>query len=70
MVLETRDEHVEVDAEQPLGRLAAHRVSDDGADVAALGDVARVAEALHQLCPGARDAARAPADSVGSPEKP
>ena len=42
LVLETdrREEQVEVDAEQPLGRLAAHRVRDRGAHVAPLGDVA------------------------------
>ena len=47
---------------QPLGCLAAHRVGDGGALVAALGDVAGVAEATHQLRPGARDAAGVPAD--------
>ena len=51
-----------MDAEQPLGCLAAHRVGDGGALVAALGDVAGVAEAAHQLRPGARDAAGVPAD--------
>ena len=51
-----------MDAEQPLGCLAAHRVGDGGAHVAALGDVTGVAEAVHQLRPGARDAARVPAD--------
>ena len=33
-----------------------------GAHVAALGDIAGVAEAAHQLRPGARDAAGVPAD--------
>jgi hypothetical protein len=37
-------------------------VGDGGALVAALGDVARVAEAAHQLRPCLRDAARVPAD--------
>ena len=46
-----------MDAEQPLGRLPSHRVCDEGAHVAALGDVARVAEAVHQLRPGLRDTA-------------
>ena len=51
-----------MDAEQPLGRLAAHRVGDGGAHVAALGDVAGVAEAVHQLRPRLRDAAGVPAE--------
>ena len=51
-----------MDAEQPLGRLAAHRVGDEGAHVAALGDVAGVAEAVHQLRPRAGDAAGLPAE--------
>ena len=55
-------EQVEVDADQPLGRLAPHRVRDGGAHVAPLGDVARVAEALHQLRPRAGDAAGIPAE--------
>ena len=64
-------EQVDVDAEQPFGRLAAHRVGDGGAHVAALGDVAGVAEAVHQLRPGLRDrGARSQPSSVGSPEKP
>ena len=64
LVLESdrRGEHVEVDAEQPLGRLAAHRVGDVGAHVAALGDVARVAEAVHELRPRACDAVGVPAE--------
>ncbi len=51
-----------MDADQPLGRQAAHRVGDRRADVTALGDVAGVAEALHQLRPGLRDAAGPPAE--------
>ena len=47
---------------EPVGRLAAHRVGDAGAHVAALGDVARVAEAAHQLGPRPRGAAGAPAE--------
>ena len=72
LVLETdrREEQVEVDAEQPLVRLAAHRVHDGGAHVAPLGDVAGVAEAAHQLRPGAGDAAGVQPSSAGSPEKP
>jgi hypothetical protein len=55
-------EQVEVDAEQPGGCLAAHRVGNVGAQVAALGDVAGVAEAAHQLRPRVRDSAGVPAD--------
>ena len=51
-----------MDADQPLGCLAAHRVGDGGAHVAALGDVAGVAEAVHQLRPRLRDAAGVPAE--------
>ena len=54
-----------MDAYQPLGRLAAHRVGDEGAHVAALGDVARISEAVHQLRPGLRDAAGVPAELGG-----
>jgi hypothetical protein len=54
-----------VDAGQPSGGLAAHRVGDRGADVAALGDVPGVAEAVHQRRPGPRDAAGVPADLSG-----
>ena len=52
---------VDVDAEQACRRLARHRAGDGRAPVAALGDVAGVAEALHQLRPGSRDAVGAPA---------
>ncbi len=51
-----------MDADQPLGCLAAHGVRDAGADVASLGDVAGVAEASHQLGPGAGGPAQVPAD--------
>ena len=51
-----------MDAGQPFGCLAAHRVGDGGAHVAALGDVAGVAEAAHQLRPRLRHAAGVPAD--------
>ena len=54
-----------MDAEQPLGRLPSHRVGDEGAHVAALGDIAGVAEAVHQLRPGLRDAADVPAELGG-----
>ena len=56
-----RRRQVDVDAEQACGRLARHRAGDGRAPVAALGDVARVSEALHQLRPGARDAVGVPA---------
>jgi hypothetical protein len=54
----------------PSGCLAAHRVGDGGADVAALRDVAGVAEAAHQLRPRLRDAAGSQPTSVGSSDKP
>jgi hypothetical protein len=59
-----------VNAGQPVGGLQRHRVADDGADVAALGDIAAIAEATHQLRPGARDAAGIPADLGRLAEKP
>ncbi len=49
-------------ADQTLDRLAAHQVRDEGTHVAALGDVAGVAEAVHQLRPRACGAAGVPAD--------
>jgi hypothetical protein len=51
-----------VDAGQPLGCLAAHRVGHGGALIATLSDVTVIAEAAHQRRPGVRDAARVPAD--------
>src|SRR5262249_34846 len=54
-------QQVEVN-EQPVRCQATHRVGDGGALVAALGDVAAVAKAAHQLRPGMRGAARIPAD--------
>ena len=51
-----------MNAEQPIRGQASHRVGDAGADIAALGDVAGVAEPVHQLRPGPRDAAGVPAD--------
>ena len=63
--------HVGVDAEQSRRRLRAHHVGDQRAPVAALRDVLRVAEAPHQLGPGAARCARAPSPvAVGLPEKP
>ena len=49
-------------ADQTLDRLAAHQVRDEGTHVAALGDVAGVAEAVHQLRPRACGAAGVPAE--------
>jgi hypothetical protein len=57
-----RHEQVHVDAEQPFGCLPSHRVGDGGAHVAPLGDITGVAEAVHQLRPGLRDAADVPAE--------
>ena len=51
-----------MDADQPLGCLAAHRVGDARAHVAALGHVAGVAEATHQLGPGPCGPAQFPAE--------
>ena len=50
-----------MDAGQPLGRLAAHRVGDGRAHVAALGGVAVIAEAAYELRPRSGDAADVPA---------
>ena len=55
-------EEVEVNAEQPVRSQASHRVSDVGADIAALGDVPVVAEPVHQLSPGSPHAAWVPAE--------
>ena len=49
-------------ADQTLDRLATHQVRDEGTHVAALGDVAGVAEAVHQLRPRACGAAGVPAE--------
>ena len=54
-----------MDAYQPLGCLPSHRVGDEGAHVATLGDVAGVSEAVHQFCPGLRGAAGVPAELGG-----
>ena len=51
-----------MEADQTLDRLAAHQVRDEGTHVAALGDVAGVAEAAHQLRPRASGAAGVPAE--------
>jgi hypothetical protein len=61
-VAQRRCEQVGVDADQPVGCLAAHRVGDLGAHVAALRDVPGVAEALHQLRPRLSEATGAPAE--------
>ena len=59
---ERRHEQVRVDAGQPLRRLAGHRIGDAGAHVAALGDIARVAETAHELGPGPGGTREVPAD--------
>src|SRR5205814_6811820 len=59
-VAQRRRQKVRVDADQSLESDSAHRVGDLRADIAALGDVVRVAEATHQLVPG-------PTDPDGSP---
>src|SRR2546426_7586611 len=50
-----------MDAEQSRRRLARKLGGDDRTPVATLRDVARVAEALHQLGPDLRDVLRTPA---------
>src|SRR5215213_9332220 len=62
--------HVGVDGEQSRRCLQAHLVDDKGTPVAALGDVAGVAEALHQLCPGSAHALGAPAGAGWLARKP
>ncbi len=59
---EHRCEQVQVVAGQALDRLAAHQVGDEGTHVAALGDIAGVAEASHQLRPRASGAGGVPAE--------
>ena len=51
-----------MDAGQPVGCLATHRVRDRGADVPTLCDIAGVAEASHQLRPRLGDAGGTPAE--------
>ena len=50
-----RRRQVDVNAEQPFSLLARHRAGDGSAPIAALRNVAGVAEALHQFRPGSRD---------------
>ena len=56
------DQEVEVDPGQPGGGLAAHGVGDRGADIAALGDIAAIAQAVHEGRPGVGDAGGVPAE--------
>jgi hypothetical protein len=49
-----------VDPEQPRGRLDAHRLRDRPSPIAALRHELGVAEALHELDPGTRDARNIP----------
>src|SRR4030095_14467679 len=64
-----RRRQVDMDAQQSRGRLARHRAGDRGTPVAALGDVAGVPEALHQLCPRSRDVIGVPAGAGGPARK-
>ena len=57
-----RHQQVGVDTDQALRLLTRHRVGDAGADVATLGDIAIVAEAVHQLGPCTRRTAQIPAE--------
>jgi hypothetical protein len=59
---QTRHEQVRVDADQPIGCLAGHRVGDGRAHVAALSHVSGIAEAPHQLRPRGGDTAVVPAE--------
>ena len=61
---------VDVDAEQPFGRLAGHRGRDRGAPVAALRDVAGISQSFHQHRPRAGDAVGTPAGGGGLARKP
>jgi len=57
-----RHKQVRVDTDEPIGSLPAHRVGDDGAYVAALGDVAGVAQAGHELGPRLGEAGGVPTE--------
>ena len=59
-----------MDSDQFRKRLHAHVVDDERAPVAALGDVARVSEALHQRVPRVRHALDAPAGASRLAGKP
>ena len=59
-----------MNAEQFRRRLHAHLFGDDRAPIAALRHKFRVAEALHQHDPGARDVGRSQPVVVGLPEYP
>ena len=60
-VVGNRPRHVGVDAQQSRRRLDAHPLRYGRPPIAALGDVAGVANALHQLVPGTRDTEGIPA---------
>ena len=69
-VAQRRREKVGVDADQPVGCQAAHRVGDLGAHVAPLRDVPGITQAPHQLRPRLSDTEGAPAELgrlVGEP---
>ena len=63
-------EQVHVDAQQPLRRQVRQCLRDPRAPVAALRHVLRVAQALHQRVPRARDAVGVPADVLRLARKP
>src|SRR5687768_7407930 len=60
-VVSNSTRQVGVDADQSRSRLDAHLIDDECTPIAALGGVALVSEALHELGPGTRDALGAPA---------
>ena len=57
-------------ASSPAGACTAHLIDDERAPIAALRDVARVAEALHQDVPGRAMRFGPQPGVVGLPEKP
>ena len=62
--------HIGVNAHQFRRRQQGHLLGDRIAPIAALRDVSRVAEALHQHRPGAGDADGIPAERGGCGGKP
>ena len=62
--------HVGVNAEQLRRRLQAHLIHDHCAPITTLRDEFRVAQALHQHDPGARNVLRVPAGRGRFPGKP
>src|SRR6185437_15382829 len=70
LVANPRKEHVQVHADEVPGDDEAELAGDRGAPVAALRAVARVAEAPHQLIPGAGDAVYVPSGVPRGPGEP